>query len=227
VLAPVKIEAVGFDPPARTGPIRILLVEDHLVVVDALEALLNDQPDMVVVGKSGSVADSAQRAIELLPDVVILDFRLNDGTGADAAMAISKAGCRADMIFLTRDESDATRLAAIEAGASAVLYKSKASSELIGAVRTVADGGTLIPSAAIPALVDRRRRVDGQRDRLTSREREVLNLVAKGMPSREIAATLSISYLTVRTHLHNLGGKLASHSKLELIVKARELALID
>lgn len=207
--------------------IRILIVEDHQLVADALEALLNQQPDMVVVGNVGSVADSAARAKELCPDVVILDFRLNDGTGADAAMAIWQAGCEANAIFLTRDESDTARLAAIEAGASAVLYKSRASVEVIDAVRTVAGGGTLIPRGTIAALFNKGRQMDGQRDRLTSREKEILSLMAEGTSSREIATRLGISYLTVRSHLRNLGTKLAAHSKLEIVVKARELALIS
>jgi two-component system response regulator DevR len=208
-------------------PIRILIVEDHQLVADALEALLNQQPDMVVVGNSGSVADAAPRATELSPDIVIMDFRLNDGTGADAAVAIWQAGCEASVIYFTRDESDTVRLAAIEAGASAVIYKSGAAAELIDAVRTVAGGGTLIPSDTIATLFNKLRQIDGRRDKLTSREREILSLMAEGAPSREIAAKLGISYLTVRTHIRSLGGKLNCHSKLEVVAKARELALIN
>ena len=219
--------------PSRTGLrtkgdlIRILIVEDHQLVADALEALLNHQRDMHVLGSVASVADSARRATDLCPDVVIMDFRLDDGTGADAAAAIWQAGCEAKVIFLTRDESDATRLAAIEAGASAIVYKSRAAVELIDAVRAVAEGGTLIPVGTIATLFKKSRETDYQRDRLTSRERQVLSLMAEGTSSRDIAATMAISYLTVRTHLHNLGNKLAAHSKLEVIVKARELSLID
>jgi DNA-binding NarL/FixJ family response regulator len=207
--------------------IRILIVEDHQLVADALEALLNQQPDMLVVGNVGSVADSAPRAMELSPDVVIMDFRLNDGTGADAAEAISQAGSEASFIFLTRDESDAARLAAIEAGASAVLYKAKAAVELINAVRTVADGGTLIPRGTVAVLFNKGREMDGQRDSLTTREREILSLMADGTASREIATRLGISYLTVRSHIRSVAGKLSAHSKMEAVVRARELALIN
>jgi DNA-binding NarL/FixJ family response regulator len=207
--------------------IRILIVEDHQLVADALEALLNQQPDMLVVGNVGSVADSAPRAMELCPDVVIMDFRLNDGTGADAAEAIWQAGCEASFIFLTRDESDAARLAAIEAGASAVLYKAKAAVELINAVRTVADGGTLIPRGTVAVLFNKGREMDGQRDSLTTREREILSLMADGTASREIATRLGISYLTVRSHIRSVAGKLSAHSKMEAVVRARELALIN
>ena len=226
--ASIPVGPAGRDGLRKSGDlIRILIVEDHQLVADALEALLNHQPNMLVVGIVASVADSARRASDVCPDVVIMDFRLDDGTGADAAAAIWQAGCEATVIFLTRDESDATRLAAIEAGASAIVYKSRAAAELIAAVRTVAEGGTLIPVGTIGTLFNQGRDSDYRRDRLTSRERQVLSLMAAGTSSREIASTLAISYLTVRTHLHNLGNKLAAHSKLEVIVKARELSLID
>ena len=100
--------------------IRIVIVENHRLVADALEALLNQQADMVVVGSLDSVADTAKHAAVLNPDVAILDFRLSDGTAVDAARAIVGTGCEAKVIFLTRDESDTVLFAAIEAGATPV-----------------------------------------------------------------------------------------------------------
>lgn len=182
---------------------------------------------MLVVGNVGSVPDAATRASAASPDIVILDFHLHDATGADAAMAIWRAGCEARLIFLTRDENDTVRLAAIEAGASGVLYKSRAASEVIDGVRKVAGGGTLIPPGAIATLLKIRRDIDSQRESLSRRETEVLRLMAEGAPSREIATRLGIGYVTVRTHLRSLSGKLAAHSKVEAIVKARALDLID
>ena len=93
---------------------RVLIVEDHQVVADGLSALLNTQRDMTVVGHAGSVAESADRAAELQPDVVLLDFRLTDGTGADAAAAIRRVAPQAKHIFLTREDSDVARFAALE-----------------------------------------------------------------------------------------------------------------
>lgn len=208
-------------------PIRILIVEKQQFVADALEALLSQQPGMVVVGNVGSVADSAPRAAELSPDVVILDFRLNDGLAAAAARAISQARAEAKVIFLTRDETDNVILAAIDAGASAVLYMSTAAAEVITAVRTVAGGGTLIPPRMIAELLNGRRKTDGLRDSLTSREREILRMMAEGTSNREIATRLGISYVTVRSHVRNLAGKLAAHSKLEVLAKAQRLDLVD
>ncbi|OLB85900.1 MAG: hypothetical protein AUI15_31955 [Actinobacteria bacterium 13_2_20CM_2_66_6] len=207
--------------------IRVLIIEDHQIVADGLTALLNDQRDMTVVGNVGSVAESAPAASELSPDVVLVDFRLNDGTGADAAAAIRRVNPSARHIFLTREDSDVARFAALESGASGFIHKSKAASEVVDAIRKVASGGTLITPTAIAALLNRRRESESQRESLTAREKEVLRLMAEGLPSREIATKLGISYATVRTHIRSLGAKLGVHSKVQAIVKARELALID
>jgi DNA-binding NarL/FixJ family response regulator len=206
---------------------RVLIVEDHQVVAEGLAALINDQKDMTVVGHAGSVADSVARTAELSPDLVLVDFRLTDGTGADAAAAIRQIRPDAKLIFLTREDSDATRFAALEAGASAFIHKSRAAQEVVDAIRTVAGGGTLFTPRTIAQLLNTRREVEAQLERLTVREKEVLRLMAEGTSSREIAGKLGISYTTVRTHIRSLGSKLGVHSKLEAIVKARELALVE
>jgi DNA-binding NarL/FixJ family response regulator len=212
---------------AKDARIRILIVDDHQIVSDALAALLNQQPDMLVVGNAGSVADSALHVMELCPDVLIVDFRLSDGTGTDAVNAIHDVGCDAKVIFLSRDDSEGAHYAAVEAGASAFIHKSRATAELIDAVRCVADGGSLIPPSTIATLLNQRREADRQRDQLTGREKEILRLMADGTASREIGMQLGISYTTVRTHIRSLGIKLACHSKLAVILRARELALVD
>src|SRR5690349_8314268 len=177
--------------------IRVLIVEDHQIVADGLTALLNDQRDMTVVGNVASVAESAPAAAELSPDVVLLDFRLNDGTGADAAAAIRRVSPTAKHIFLTREDSDVARFAALESGASGFIHKSKAASEVVDAIRKVAGGATLITPSTIASLLNRRRESESQRESLTTREKEVLRLMAEGLPSREIASKLGISYATV------------------------------
>ena len=209
------------------NPIRVLIVEDHQVVADGLAALLNDQPDMTVVGKAPSVVESIAHAQNLKPDVVLVDFRLTDGTGADAGAGIRQVRPEAKLIFLTREDSDAARFAAIEAGASAFIHKSRAAAEVVEAIRTVSSGGTLFTPRTIATLLNKRREMDTQLESLTPREKVVLRLMAEGVASREIAARLGISYTTVRTHIRSIGSKLGVHSKVEAIVKARELALIE
>lgn len=201
-------------------------MEDHRVVAEGLAALINNQGDMQVVGDVGSVRECADAAAELNPDVVLLDFRLPDGTAPDAAAAIRAIRPAAKTIFLTREDTDAARFAAVQSGASAFIHKSQAAAEVVNAIRDVARGKMLITPRTIATLLAKRRAVDAQLERLTSREKEVLRLMAQGLPSRSIAAELGISYTTVRTHIRSLGSKLAVHSKLEAIVKARELGLI-
>ncbi len=152
---------------------------------------------------------------------------MTDGTGADAATGIRQLRPEIKLIFLTREDSDAARFAALEAGASAFIHKSRAAQEVVDAIRTVAQGGTLFTPRSIAQLLNSRREVEAQLERLTPREKEVLRLMAEGTSSREIASRLGISYTTVRTHIRSLGSKLGVHSKLEAIVKARELALVE
>jgi len=211
----------------RSDATRVLIVEDHQVVADGLAALINDQLDMTVIGQAGSVADSLARAAELKPDVVLIDFRLTDGTGADAAAGIRQIRPETRLIFLTREDSDAVRFTALEAGASAFIHKSRAAQDVVDAIRTVARGGSLFTPRSIAQLLNTRREGEAQLERLTPREKEVLRLMAEGTSSREIAHKLGISYTTVRTHIRSLGSKLGVHSKLEAIVKARELALVE
>lgn len=210
-----------------TPPTRVLIVEDHQVVAEGLTALINDQKDMEVVGHVGSVADSIARTAELQPDLVLVDFRLTDGTGADAASGIRQMRPETKLIFLTREDSDAARFAALESGASAFIHKSRAAQEVVEAIRTVAQGGSLFTPRSISQLLNSRREIEAQLERLTPREKEVLRLMAEGTSSRDIASRLGISYTTVRTHIRSLGSKLGVHSKLEAIVKARELALVE
>lgn len=207
-------------------PTNVLIVDDHRVVAEGLAALINRQADMRVVGNVGTVAETAAAAA-LNPDVVVIDFRLPDGDGPDAADAIRSIRPAAKMIFLTREDTDTARVAAVQSGASAFIHKSRAAAEVVAAIRDVARGKMLITPRTIARLLTKRREIEAQLKRLTRRERDVLRLMAEGYPSRSIAVELGISYTTVRTHIRGLGAKLAVHSKLEAILKARELGLIS
>jgi DNA-binding NarL/FixJ family response regulator len=213
------------DNPAAPKPIRILIAEDQQFVADALEAFLSLQRDMLVVGTVGSAVDALRSVVTLQPDVVILEFRLSDGNAA--VMRTFQEGSEAKVIFLTHDANDRAIHAAIEVGASAVLNMSTAAIEVVQAVRTVAEGGMLIDPATIASVLNRRRKTDRMRDRLTIRERQVLGLMSQGTSNREIATMLGISYTTVRSHLRNVASKLAAHSQLEVLVKAQRLELVD
>ena len=207
--------------------IRVMVVENHQIVSDGLEALLSRQPDMVVIGTAGSVAEAIAQARELAPDIVLLDFRLPDGTGAEAGVRIRELRTETRLIFLSRDDSEAAQVAAIEAGASAFVHKSRAADEVIETIRLVAQGQNLITPRTIATLLNKRKTMLVQLQSLTPRERDVLRRVAAGVSSRDIARELGISYATVRTHIRSLGRKLGVHSKLEATAKARELGLVE
>src|SRR5436305_14227832 len=172
---------------------RVLVVEDHQVVAEGLAALINDQKDMKVIGHAGSVSESIARAAELKPDLVLMDFRLIDGTGADAASGIRQLRPETKLIFLTREDSDAARFAALEAGASAFIHKSRAAQDVVDAIRTVAGGGSLFTPRGIAHLLNNRREVEAQPEKLTARGTEVLPLMPEGMARLAIVEQLGMS----------------------------------
>lgn len=216
------------------GPaVRVLLVEDHQVVAEGLQALLEEYPDLHVVGWAPSVA-AARDAVEAGPvDVALVDFRLPDGSGADAAAAIRAVRPGAAVVFLSVDDSDEAMMAAVGEGAAGYLLKSAPSQDVVTAIRRAAAGETLIPADRLIALLNRRRalvRLQEEQARvratLTPRELEILELMAEGLDNRAIAERLVIEYSTVRSHVHRVLQKLGARSQLEAVVRARELEIV-
>jgi two-component system, NarL family, nitrate/nitrite response regulator NarL len=207
-------------------PIRVIIVENHQLVSESLGLLLDGQIDMQVVGKATSVAEASALPRHLAPHVVVMDFHLDDGTGHDAAIAMRETYPNVRFVFLSRDDSDDARLAAVEAGASAYLHKSTPASEVIRAVREVARGASLISPAMVARLVSRGRDREHVRESLSPRELEVLRLLAEGVATREIARQLGISYATVRSHVRSISHKLGARSMVNAVVAARELDLV-
>jgi len=213
------------DLAVATHPIRILIAEDQQFVADALQALLSQEPGMVVVGTVRSATGSLPSVVALQPDVVILEFLVTAENTATVRTIQENSATK--VIVLTSSDTENITLAAMEAGASAVLDLSTTAVEVIRAVRTVAEGGTFIAPRTIASVLKRRRSTDGARDKLTIREREVLSLMSEGTSNRAIATRMGISYTTVRSHLRSVSSKLAAHSKLEVLVKAQRLQLVD
>jgi DNA-binding NarL/FixJ family response regulator len=206
--------------------IRILIVDDHPSVSEGLAALLSRQPDMLVVGNVASVLDSVTVAAEFGPDVVIWDVDRN-GAAADQTVRLHEMSSQAKLIFLTRHNSETVRFAALEAGPRAFLRDTRAAEDLLAAIRWVYDAGTVTSSPTVAMAPPKESLPAARIETLTKREREVLRLMAEGASGREIASGLGISYNTVRSHVRILGWKLAAHNKLQTVVKARQLALID
>lgn len=207
-------------------PIRVVIVENHQLVSESLGLLLDAQRDMEVVGSATSVAEATTLRPQIAPDIAVMDFHLHDGTGHDAAIAMRSIFPNLRFVFLSRDSSDDARLAAVEAGASAYINKTSPAAELIDAIRKVAAGQSLISPTAIARLVATGKDRENIRASLSPREREVLQLLSNGVPTRQIGQRLGISYSTVRTHVRAISNKLGARSTVNAVVTARELELV-
>ncbi|MGW5361619.1 response regulator [Actinopolymorpha pittospori] len=217
-----------------SGTIRVLVVEDHAVVAEGLSALLNEHPDLEVQGWAATVADAVRAAGERPIDVAVLDFWLPDGNGVDVAAGIREIQPEVAVVFVSADDSDQAMIAAIEAGASGYLIKTATGQEIVEAVVRAAAGEMLIPASRLHELLSRSREVTRQRsdraqalESLTTREREILDMMSKGLDNREISSRLNIAYPTVRSHVRKVLEKLGARSKLEAVVKAAAAADTD
>lgn len=215
------------EPPRLTHVIHVLIVQSQRLIGDALEVLVNGQPDMVVIGKVDCGPDSSRRVAGLRAEVAIIDFRVDLPSAIDVAATIHRASPSTALIALLRNGAEQAMLSAIEAGATAVISESDGIAGAIATVRRAANGMMLIHSDTISSLLRKRRLREDPTKRITKRELQILALLAQGVPSHRIAGLLSISYQTVRTHIRNLSVKLAAHSKLEVVVKAYHLELLD
>ncbi|UNS99020.1 response regulator transcription factor [Streptomyces tubbatahanensis] len=210
------------QPPPGPEPVSVLLVDDHPVVRDGLRAMFERGPGFRVLGEAADGLEGVRLAAELRPDVVLMDLRMPGGGGVEAIAGIVARGLPCKVLVLTTYDTDADTLPAIEAGASGYLLKDAPPRELFAAVRDVAAGRTVLSPAVASRLVDRVRtpRPEAGRNALSTREREVLILVAKGTPNREIARLLFISEATVKTHLTHLYAKLGVNDRAAAVATA-------
>jgi DNA-binding NarL/FixJ family response regulator len=218
----------GVDRPA----IRVLLVDDHRALADALSRLLSSEPGITVVGSAYSAAEARVRLRQPV-DVVLMDYLLPDGTGAEVARASKARWPRAQVIMLTAYDDDETVLDSIQAGADGFLSKTASIDEILAAVRAAYAGETLLPPSVIAKIAMRVKVAREQGpdtmlvEPLTTRELEILRLLSAGRTTKEICAELSIAPNTLRTHVQNVTAKLHVHSKLEAVVAALKLGLVD
>jgi two-component system response regulator DevR len=197
----------------KPAPIRLVLVDDHEVVRIGLCAVLNLTPGMKVVGQGGRMEEATKLCYRLKPDLVLLDIRLPDGSGVDAARKILEKCPDTRVLFLTSFADDHTVLEAILSGAQGYILKDIASAALIRAIRTVASGQPLIDPRLTKHTVEWLRNVStepGQSKRplLSPQEQRLLPLVAKGLTNKEIAQDLRLSEKTIKNYLANIYSKL-------------------
>ncbi len=208
-------------PGAVTESIRLLIIDDHVMVSDAFHLLLDTQDGLEVVGSSTTSADGVAEAVRLKPDVVIIDYELPDLDGIATARLINSARPECNVILMTQSHDEALVEAAVEAGCAGVLDKERGWIELVGAVRSVFHGQSAFLHRELqrflPKLTAKRR--DGM-SFLTVREREVLACISEGLSNRAVAERLGVSANTIRNHVSRILYKLGVHSKLEAVVLA-------
>ena len=212
--------------------IRVLFVEDHQLLADALTALLGREPDIEVAGVARTVAEAREMAKDRL-DVVLMDYHLPDGTGAEATRWIKAHWPAARVVMVTALSDDETVLESIQAGADGYVTKDRAAEDVVQAVRAAYAGETLLPRSVIVEIARRvaaaRERGDERRmvEPLTPRELEVLRALTEGLSTPEICDQLFIAPNTLRTHVQNIMGKLRVHSKLEAVAFALRYKLVE
>lgn len=207
-----------------TTKIKILIVDDHVIVRDGLISLFNQQPDLQVVGEAGSLREAVDKTFLLKPDLVLMDISLPDGNGLEAARSIIAHLPKTKIIILTVHESDDMLFSAISSGAKGYLLKSTPVKRLIASIRAVMHGEAAVSPAMMSRILDEfyrmARTTEASEDNainLTRRERQVLRLLGRGTDNQQIANDLFISKNTVKNHLQNIRAKLNLRTRRELI----------
>ena len=215
------------------SPIRILLADDHTVVRKGLRLLLESQPGFVVVADAADGREAVTLATEHTPDVVVMDVAMPGLNGIEAARQILAKQPGTAIVFLSMHSDEGYVLKALKAGARGYLLKDSADHDLINAVKAVTDGKAFFSPAISKMLVEdyvrqmRERAVEDSFELLTTREREVLQLLAEGKNNKEVATLLNLSLYTVETHRGNIFQKLNLHSGAELILYAIRKGVIS
>ena len=213
--------------------IRVVLVDDHAIVRTGLKAVLADAPEIDVVGEA-SGGNEAVALLERTPaDVVVMDLSMSDGDGLTATRDITSAGDGTRVLVLTMHAEEAYLEAVLEAGSSGYLGKATADRDLVEAVRTVARGEMFVQPSAAHVLAQGARRRDEQAtdraryERLTDREREVMQLIAEGYTAPEIGEQLAISPKTVDTYKQRVNDKLGLTHRADYVKLALKLGLLQ
>ncbi|WNM32866.1 response regulator transcription factor [Streptomyces sp. Li-HN-5-11] len=210
------------------GPIRVFLLDDHEVVRRGVRDLLNDEPDIEVIGEAGTVEQALVRVPALRPQVAVLDVRLPDGDGVSVCRELRSRMPELACLMLTSFDDEEALLDSIMAGASGYVLKQIQGSDLVSAVRTVARGQSLLDPSATTRLMARLR--GGQQEEepdalpgLTEREREILALIGEGLTNRQIGQRLYLAEKTVKNHISRLLAKLGVERRIQAAVIATQV----
>jgi DNA-binding NarL/FixJ family response regulator len=216
--------------------IRILIADDHAVVRSGLRSILESEDDIEVVGEAADGHQALEFAQELLPDVILMDINMGDWDGVTATRRVRNSVPSSRVIVLTNYDEDNLVFSSIRAGASGYLLKEVSGQQLTNAIRTVADGFSLIYPSVARRVLDEFGRLRGGNvpldddqgySDLTPREREVLKLIASGRANKEIGTELGISERTVKTHISNIFSKLQLTDRTQAALYVHNRGLLE
>ena len=203
--------------------IRILVADDHPMLREGLVAVLATQPDFEVVGEAADGAEAVRLAGSMWPDVILLDLEMPGVDGVEALKQLREAGSGAASLVFTAYDTDERILGALRAGARGYLLKGASRSDIFSAIRTVSSGGSLLEPAVTSRLLESIGGHKERREELTPREKEVLALLADGLPNREIAGKLFVTERTIKFHVGSILAKLEASNRTEAArIAARE-----
>jgi DNA-binding NarL/FixJ family response regulator len=208
------------------NPIRIVLADDHTIMRKGLRLLLESQPGFKVIAEAADGRGAVEAVEQEAPNVVVMDVGMPNLNGIEAARQISARHPQTAIVFLSMHSDESYVLRALKAGARAYLLKDSAEYDLINAIRAVSEGKAFFSPAISKMLVEdyvrqmQEREVEDSYELLTTREREILQLLAEGKSNKEVATVLNLSLYTVETHRSNILQKLNLHSVPELILYA-------
>lgn len=188
-------------------PVRVALLDDHEVVRAGLRELIEAEDDLEVVGEMGTAAEALSRIPALRPDVAVLDVRLPDGDGVEVCREVRSRHPEVACLMLTSYVDDEALFDAVMAGAAGFLLKEIRGADIVGAIRTVADGGSLLDPQATQRVLDRIRQGDKDDQRLavlTERERTIFDLIGEGLTNRQIAERVHLAEKTVKNYVSNI-----------------------
>src|SRR5579872_907977 len=208
--------------------IRVLLADDHAMVRKGFRLILEAQPDMEIVGEAGNGREAVELSQSLKPDVVVMDVAMPELNGIEATRRLATSSPHTRVLALSMHKDSVYVREILRAGARGYLLKDSVAADLINAVRAVAQGeGYISPAVSNAVLDDYRKHVTNPIDLLSSREREVLQILAEGKTKKEIAGVLNLSVYTVDAHRGRIMEKLNVHSINELVRFAVRNGLID
>ena len=211
---------------------RVLIADDDDLVRAGLLEILSNDPTIEIVGQAATGREAIERARRLAPDVVLMDVRMPDLDGITATRELTRAASRARVLILTTFEQDDYVFGALRAGASGFLLKRARPEELIAGVHTIAAGDSLLSPSVARRVIDRMAQQptpeladQTKLDELTPREREVLELIARGLSNREIATELVVEEATIRSHVRRILMKLELRDRIQIVIFAYETGI--